>query len=205
MRLLLSPVLLMALSGCQCLQPVGEDLDSGVGRDAGGDGGSGAECVRASDCGPVTPPRLCAFNNVSPSRSCVEGHCVFDCEGPRTCSMELGSCLSCDAGVPSCTSGACGGVNDGATGRLYRTCTPGAADPLGPFLVRSRAGATCRFNVFFGDGGVFGELDLSGDQTSGSAEVREEPQVTCTVRALATALNRVELGCARCFYLLEWP
>jgi hypothetical protein len=51
--------------------------------------------------------------------------------------------------------------------------------------------------LFSGDGGVFGALDLLGFETTGSAEVTEEPLVTCTVRGLATALNRVELGCAR--------
>lgn len=200
----LAPLLLMAVcAACQCLQPVAESPDAGKQVDAGVDAGRTAECARASDCVPVTPPRVCAFTSSSASRSCLDGHCVFDCQGPRTCSMERGSCLSCDAGVPTCTGGSCAAVNDGAAGRLYRTCSPGASDPLGAFLVRGSA--TCNFDVFFADGGVFAELNLAGDEASGSGEVMEEPQVTCTVRGLATALNRVELGCARCFYLLEWP
>lgn len=204
----LAILLLLLVGGCQCLEPVAEGPDAGSGLDGGVDAGRDAgvsECARSSDCVPVTPPRLCAFSGESASRSCVDGRCVFDCQGPRTCSSQLGTCLSCDAGVPTCTAGSCGTVTNGATGRIYRTCTPGASDPLGTFVIRYRTGATCNFNVLFEDAGVFGELDLLGDEASGSAEVMEEPRVTCTVRALATALNRVELGCARCFYLLEWP
>jgi hypothetical protein len=199
-------LLLFAFPGCQCLQPVGEDRDAGAG-DAGVDAGTTIppECVQARDCVPVTPPRDCAFGGPSASRSCIDGTCVFDCQGARTCSMQLGSCLSCDAGVPTCNAASCGLVNDGAAGRIYRTCSPGASDNLGTFVARKRADTACDLDVFLGDGGMFGELELGGDQLSASAEVYEEPQVTCTVRGLATALNRVELGCARCFYLLEWP
>ena len=199
----LALVLLFAFPSCQCLQPVGEDSDAGL--DAGADAGTPPrECVRASDCAPVNP-RDCAFGGRSAHRSCIDGTCVFDCQAARTCSMELGSCLSCDAGVPTCDAASCGLVNDGAAGRLYRTCSPGASDNLGTFVAHTRVGAACNLDLVLGDGGLFGELNLAGDQLSGSAEVFEEAQVTCTVRGLATALNRVELGCARCFYLLEWP
>jgi hypothetical protein len=149
---------------------------------------------------------MCGFSTLSPSRSCFDSHCVFDCDGPsaRGCSTQLGSCLSCDGGVPTCTGGgACSVVRDGDTGRIYRSCMAGASDQLGTFVVHYRTGATCHFEVFFGDGGTFGELDLLGNE--GSAEVTEERGVTCTVRGLATALNRVELGCSRCLYMLEWP
>ncbi len=96
-------------------------------------------------------------------------------------------------------------MDDGAQGRIYRSCVAGSSEQVGTFLVRYAQGATCNFRVFLGDGGVFGALDLLGDFESGTAEVSEEPGVTCTVRSLATALNRVELGCARCLYMLEWP
>lgn len=194
---------LALLSGCQCFQPVFEDLDAGV-NDAGLDAGR-PECARAADCPAVSATPGCAFSSGAPSRSCYDGRCVFDCEGPRTCSTGVGSCLACDGGAPNCTGASCSLVDDGATGRIYRTCEPGSYDELGTFRVRYRTGATCNFVVISGDGGVFGALDLLGSETTGSAEVTEEPQVTCTVRGLATALNRVELGCARCLYVLEWP
>ena len=154
---------------------------------------------------PVSPPRDCGFAVGPPARSCFDGRCVYDCEGARTCSTRFGSCLSCDGGVPSCNLASCGVIANGDTGRLYRSCSPGSSDLLGTFLVRYRTGATCNFQVFFGDGGVFGALDLLGENSTGSAQVAEEPGVTCSVRPLATALNRVELGCARCLYMLEWP
>jgi hypothetical protein len=200
-------LLLVMVGGCQCLQPVIEDSDAGLdgGVDAGADAGPTTECRQSNDCVPVTPPRMCAFSGDSASRSCLDGRCVFDCQGARTCSTQLGACLSCDGGVPACATGNCSAVTDGTTGRIYRTCTPGSSDALGTFVVHDRAGATCNFKVYFGDGGVFGELGLLGDDVSSSAEVMEEPRVTCSVRGLATALNRLEIGCARCFYLLEWP
>ena len=200
----LAPLLMGLLAGCQCLQPVSEDLDGGQRSDAGVDAGR-PECARAGDCVPLSAPRTCGFSNLTPTRSCFDGHCVFDCEGTsaRSCSTHLGSCLSCDGGVPACGGASCSSVGNGDTGRLSRSCTAGAQEQLGTFVVRYRTGATCNFQVFFGDGGVFGALDLLGDE--GSAEVTDEPAVTCTLRGLATALNRVELGCSRCLYMLEWP
>lgn len=202
----LALLLLISVTGCQCFQPVSEDRDGGIVSDAGFDAGLPGlpECTRANDCAPVMPPRDCWFA-VAPARSCFDGRCVYDCEGVRTCSTHRGSCLSCDGGVPNCNAATCGAISNGDMGRLYRSCGPGTPDLLGTFQVRYRTGATCNFKVFFGDGGVFGALDLLGEDTTGSAEVTEEPGITCTVRPLATALNRVELGCARCLYLLEWP
>jgi len=192
-------VWLLGFGGCQCLQPVSEERDAGLTSDAGT-----PECARAIDCVPLVAPRECGFGAGAPSRSCFDGRCVFDCEGTRSCSTAIGSCLSCDGGT-QCNAASCAFVDDGATGRIYRSCTAGSSDALGTFRVRFRQGATCNFEVFLADGGVFGGLDLLGDFSTGSARVTEEPGVTCTVRALATALNRVELGCARCLYMLEWP
>ena len=200
-------LLLLAFGGCQCLQPVSENPDAGI--DGGSDSGvsidAGAECASASDCVPMSAPRTCGFATMNPNRSCFDGRCVYDCSATRTCTTKLGSCLSCDGGVPSCNTASCGFVDDGAQGRIYRSCVAGSSEQVGTFLVRYAQGATCNFRVFLGDGGVFGALDLLGDFESGTAEVSEEPGVTCTVRSLATALNRVELGCARCLYMLEWP
>ena len=192
-------LLLCFFSGCQCLQPVSEEVDAGLTSDAGV-----AECVRAGDCVPRVAPRECGFGAGAPSRSCFDGRCVFDCEGTRTCSSAAASCLSCDGGS-QCNSASCAFVNESATGRIYRSCTAGTSDTLGTFSVHYRQGATCNFQLFLADGGVFGALDLLGDFSTGSAQVTEEPGVTCSVRALATALNRVELGCAQCLYMLEWP
>lgn len=199
--------LLLASGGCQCFVPVSEDPDAGSdgGSDAGVSKDAGPECTGASQCVPMSAPRTCGFAASSPSRSCFDGRCVYDCAGARTCTTKLGSCLSCDGGVPSCNAASCNFVNDGDTGRVYRSCVAGSSEQVGTFLVRYAQGATCNFRVLLADGGVFGALELLGDFESGTAQVSEEPGVTCTVRGLATALNRVELGCARCLYLLEWP
>lgn len=202
--------LALSLSGCQCLVPVPETPEppkppdggtvSGAGLDAGR-----AECRAAADCPQVSAPRACAFAGPAPARSCVDGRCVFDCEGARSCTTRTGSCLSCDGGAPSCTTNLCGWLNSGTTGRVYRTCDAGVSDALGDFRAAYRQAATCNFELFFPDGGLFGGLDLVGDERSSTATVKGEPGVTCTVRGLATALNRMELGCAQCMYIVEWP
>lgn len=120
-------LLLCFFSGCQCLQPVSEEVDAGLTSDAGV-----AECVRAGDCVPRVAPRECGFGAGAPSRSCFDGRCVFDCEGTRTCSSAHASCLSCDGGS-QCNSASCAFVNEGATGRMYRSCTAGTSDTLGTF------------------------------------------------------------------------
>lgn len=37
------------------------------------------------------------------------------------------------------------------------------------------------------------------------ATVTAEPGITCAIQALSTALNRLDVACASCQYLLEWP
>lgn len=71
-------------------------------------------------------------------------------------------------------------------------------------LLSSRVDAAGCVAVLWASALRWGGLHASCEPGS-SATVVDEPGVTCTVRQLATALNRIELGCARCMYLLEWP
>jgi len=87
--------------------------------------------------------------------------------------------------------------------RLYRNCGTAFVE-LGQVRGRFQQGATCDFEFFAEDAGRWGRLHSTCDEGS-NATVVDEPGVTCSVRQLATALNRIEFGCARCVYLLEWP
>ena len=190
----------VTLAGCQCFQPVGEEpLDAGV--LDGGSADAGPECVTAATCGPTGVSIPCPFGAQPAQRSCLDGRCVYDCGGPRTCTSRTGSGdLSCgtDAG---CTQ-RCGDLN-GVAMRVYRSCGSAFVE-LGKLRGRYRQGATCDFEFFTEDGGAWGGLHSTCDEGS-NATVIDEPGVTCSARELATALNRIELGCARCVYLLEWP
>lgn len=190
----------LMVGGCQCFEPVAEmPLDGGV-RDGGAIVDAGPECVEARNCPTPDEAVTCEFGGPAPARSCVDQRCVFDCHPARTCVTNPGnSDLACDGGM-ACTR-ACTNLN-GVKGRVARRCSR-TWEPLGEFTIRYAQGATCDF-VISVDGGGFGTLHSTCELGS-SATVNEEGKVTCTVREIPSALERLELGCARCMYLLEWP
>ncbi len=224
----------VAIAGCQCLVPVDEvaSLDGSVPRqdggritadaggttaDAGGttdagvttaDAGGTTEvpevCVRAADCMPRPAPRACFGSTTGPVRSCFNGRCVFDCNGPRTCSTVNG-CTTCEGNPTICNMAGCQLLDDAARGRLFRSCRAGEADLLGTFTVRFRAQSSCGYDVSLSDGSTFGSFAMADEFDETVATVTAEPGITCTIQALSTALNRLDVGCGRCQYLLEWP
>lgn len=195
-------VLLLSVAGCQCFEPVNEVPTDGGRRDAGVVVDAGPECLTAADCPKPNENVTCEFGGPATARSCVDGRCVFDCHEARTCTTKgTGSLdLVCDGGT-GCMTTTCSNLN-GVTGRVSKRCDT-TWQPLGDFAIRYAQGATCDF-VISVDGGGFGTLHAACDQRS-NATVNEEGAVTCTVRSIPTALERWELGCARCMYLLEWP
>jgi hypothetical protein len=52
---------------------------------------------------------------------------------------------------------------------------------------------------------AIGSFALADEFDETVATVAAEPGITCTIQALSTALNRLDVGCGRCQYLLEWP
>lgn len=193
-------LVMACMSGCQCFEPVAEEFDAGA-----RDGGvvatdAGPECVSEASCATTGAAFSCPFGNQPVERSCIDGRCVYDCQGRRTCTSRTGSGdLSCggDAGcLRTCDN------LDGVTLRVYRNCGAAFVEQ-GQLRGRYQQGATCDFDLF-ADGGRWGGLHGTCEPLS-SATVVDEPGVTCSVRQLVTALNRIELGCARCMYLLEWP
>lgn len=206
MRFVTAVSLLAAIGGCQCLVPVDETGagDAG-GRDAGpADAGVSEPCARAADCVPRVAPRACLGSTSLPTRSCFNGRCVYDCDGPRTCTTVEG-CTTCEANPSICNMDGCNLLDESATGRIYRTCQPGASELLGEFTVRFRAQTACGYDVSFTDGRAFGAFAMADEFDETVARIAAEPGVTCTIRPLATALNRLDVACAACQYVLEWP
>jgi hypothetical protein len=96
----------------------------GAGGDTTGSGGRLALCSVPASCTgtpatPVTPSIWCP----TPSWSCVEGACVWECMGGRTCVMAPSSgCIGCGSPQPSCPGRPC--AFDGARVRVESsTCT----------------------------------------------------------------------------------
>ncbi|MDX2009873.1 MAG: hypothetical protein SFW67_06780 [Myxococcaceae bacterium] len=214
----------LAVAGCQCLVPVdevGPRSDGGLPRDAGPatDAGSTADaggsvrdagptevletCVRAADCMARVAPRACFGSNSLPVRSCFNGVCVTDCRGPRTCST-VNRCTTCEGNPSICDMAGCQLLDDTAKGRIFRSCRPGESELLGTFSVRFREQSACGYDVSL-DGSAFGFFAMADQLDETVATLTAEPGVTCTIQAPVTALNRLDVGCARCQYLLEWP
>lgn len=185
-------VMLFALS---CSRTGLDDDDAGVdgGIDAGVSVDAGVpQCVTVNDCPPTTVSPSCYAGRVA-QHSCVGGRCLFDCESARTCTADAG-CMSC-AGE-ACTVCQPFDAPPNA-GRISRSCgeTPVL---LGGFTFTSLSSQFCT-SLLTSDAGITARLDGRG---AGVAEVNGS---ACTIHVLATALNRVELGCEDCTYLLEWP
>jgi hypothetical protein len=99
----------------------------------------------------------------------------------------------------------CNLLDDTARGRLFRSCRAGESELLGTFTVRFRDQTACGYDVSLSDGTPFGFFAMADELDETVATVTAEPGVTCTIHAPVTALNRLDVGCARCRYLLEWP
>lgn len=183
-------VLLVSLAACA---RTGLDEDDAGSPDAGLPDAGAAACAVAADCPAVSATAGCWSDGTPAARSCVGGHCVFDCAGARTCTTA--GCTTC-AGE-RCSQ--CDGLPDAVFGgRLYRSCDASAIEPVGGF---SATTTSCIAQVTT-DAGVSLVVDGRG---AGSGSTTAPGDEHCSLTVLATALYRVELGCGRCVYLLEWP
>ena len=157
---------------------------SGGGGSAGRGGASGGDgtapimtCTAPASCTgtPVAGPWYCD----SPSWSCVDGSCTWECMGGRTCTEAPSSgCLSCSSsgGVPSsCIGDACA-IDRTRTWRATRlNCT--SLPPL-DFATWSCWGHR-------GAQSVGGQLRL------------------CTIQALPTDAIRYSVSCGECVTIVE--
>ncbi|MBE2250848.1 MAG: hypothetical protein IAE78_15025 [Myxococcus sp.] len=206
----------LCLIGCQCLQPVEEQLDAGpadggvddagafdagapdAGRvDGGGTFDAGVECVSASGCTPRL--RALPFCSGGPVASCVNSRCLVECAGVggRTCSHPSERCLVCDGGMQcsSCAAPACAFTVRAIEGACAAPFLPGATLSVRPFSGR------CGGGVVF-DGGLEGVWLGRFDQASSIIEL---PALggTCLGTDLATGVQRTLVSCPACTFIAE--
>lgn len=204
-------LLLVAVSGCQCLQPVDEEpvapdggradagvIDAGL-RDAGG------SCTRAADCsGPARVVSWCG--NFVPGGdagfSCVDQRCVAQCGAyaGQTCVQDRGvECLRCPPPA-SCIPPSCGGGFNFTYSVVEAACT--GASPFGPGdRIREATGndGGCGVNLYLQTGGGevhFGHLFLQSAR--GLSARIDALGGTCLVSDVPTGAPRLILDCPRC-------
>ncbi len=172
-------------------------LDGGFdgGSDGGQDGGSdgGLDCQGYLDCqglpflGNVT---WCAGVEGSSSYSCIDGQCLWECHGHRTCTTD-GGCEDCTTPVFDACSSGCTPMARTCTGMVEQsTCGAWLGEGVGIDLDSS-----CRQTITLCDGGVVGSWQLhDGAHASGEFTGLGE----CTAEQLPTNLIRWVVNCGQC-------
>jgi hypothetical protein len=200
-------IFFMSLSGCQCLQPVDDRMDSGAPADggamldAGWDGGTdaGLACRAASDCpkGPVQ--QFCG----ALQSACVNGFCLLECPtapdaGRKTCTSATSECLTCDGAPRTCTD--CNAnVCIFSAQPVLGTCPPPFDDfqnfEVTPFSGRCGGGIVR-------DGGIAGVW--VGAMTNDRI-LLDIPALggACLGSTLATQVPRTLVSCPACTFLAE--
>lgn len=66
----------------------------------------GPECQNVRECAPMPPPgsvRACPTSNWS----CIAGRCTYECDGGRSCYVDIKGCLNCDGKEIQCPGMMC--------------------------------------------------------------------------------------------------
>jgi hypothetical protein len=220
--LVLSAVL--ALGGCQCLEPVEEGKDAG-GPDAGGldagtsssdagppdagiaaadagpmdaghDAGVAPQCTSAAQClGALPVQSLCNFGGDA-GFSCIQQRCVFECTKGRACDFEPAgfACLAC--ATPPVT--ACKSPSCGAAmiqGQVESSsCNIGITDVL-----LSPLGTDCTWAMT----DVTGARGTMTRLTNGEYVLQFRNGSTCVGVSLFTQVERVLFSCENCQFVLR--
>ena len=194
----------LALGGCQCLEPVAELTpdggadagrpDGGGGGDAGSDGGAQG-CATAGDCAGAVGQSLCSFGTDA-GYSCIDRRCVFECSKGRSCTFDAGaSCLDCSVpATTACLTLGCGAaVMQGQVEATTSSCQLGFTDlmltPKGgcQWAVSDAAGAKGTM-THVGSGQYVGQFTGLG---------------TCVGVSLFTQVERVLFSCEGCQFVLR--
>jgi len=192
----------LALGGCQCLEPVaevtpdaGKDGGADAGRlDAGTDAGA-AGCTTAADCAGPPGQSLCSFGTDA-GYSCIDRRCVFECRQGRSCTFDAGaSCLDCT--VPSgtaCLTLGCGAaVMQGQVEASTSACQLGFTD----LMLVPQGG--CQWEVSDATG-ARGTMTHVG---SGQYVGQFAGLGTCVGVSLFTQVERVLFSCEGCQFVLR--
>jgi hypothetical protein len=184
--------------------------DGGAGGGAASGGGPGGGSTGGgagggfSGCQPATCPAgdggLCVFieDGGVPIPSCIDGACVTECNGGRTCTVEDGGrCLDC-GGAVECAMASC----TPATGCTFTVSGSGCTGLLDEGSVwTSSVQADCR-NVISNDAGAI--LGSWFDLPDG-AKIGQFPRLggSCTGHDLFTNLPRTQFYCPYCSFVAE--
>ena len=203
---------LVAVSGCQCLEPVDEKpvRPDGGAADAGqpdaGPRDAGGTCARASDCsGTARVVSWCSIfipGGGDAGFSCVDQRCIAQCgaSSGQTCVQDRGTeCLRCPP-TTSCIPADCGGGFNFTYSVVEAACT--GASPFGPNdRIREAPGddGGCGVNLYLQTGGGevhFGKLFLQSAR--GLSARIDALGGTCLVTDVPTGAPRLLLDCPRC-------
>lgn len=196
----------VALSHCQCLEPVAEQRpDAQALADGGADAGSTdggkpapAACTSFPDCSKI--PTSVPMCEASAPMSCIERWCVWEClRHGRTCALQG------DAGCLACVAGGGGGC-------------PVTAFCLGSSGNAAVEQSTCAFptsNVSYVDlPSCRTDLSILGGPKigtyyplqGGSEYVATFPDLggVCTGESLATGAQRIAFNCPKCQFVIRF-
>lgn len=187
-------LILLSLSGCQCFVPVAE-IDAGP-TDAGV---VVPECTTAAQCAA----RDGGFSGFcsSAAMSCLNGQCVLECQGGRTCNTN-GACVQCQppqTPVSLCRAcdvrtAACGFrvIDDDCPGTRFTTDSS--------WLFRSPDGGCEFFELIPADGGaVAGTAFGTTEEFNRFANIPELGG-SCSIQSLFTGAPRLAVQCPRCSF-----
>ncbi len=176
------------------------------------DGGV-ATCTFGTDCkgsGPSVP--WCAQPDAGAAFSCVNGACVWECPGGRTCTADLDAgCLSCvippgatcepDSGPDA---GSCDIPSGVGTVESSTCANPVVAPPI-PFTGTAlvfQPRAICRSDVTIQNDGPLGSVVA----LSSGAFIADFPPLggACTGELLPTNVLRLLWNCPRCQFVVSF-
>lgn len=186
----------LLLAACECALAEIPKPDGGEPPADSGTGGGGETC-RPAQC-PHDAGLTCPFATAPDAGpSCIEGACVNECFGGRTCEVtDGGACLRCGTSL-KCAPASCTAGPRCTFGVSGSSCT-GLLDDGARYTVTT--GADCRQTVS-GDAGVIGswfELDVG-------ESVANIPRLGgyCTMQDLFTGVPRTQVFCPFCSFVAE--
>jgi hypothetical protein len=155
------------------------------------DAGPPPECRAASDCPAPRGDVFCG--GPAASASCVDGRCVADCGGPRTCAVSPEGCRACDGADPICP--VCEFARSFGATVESTSCRAGEASALRRGDQLRVEVEVCPWAVLTGPRGVVGRV---GPYFVGDWVLVLADGTSCLGSDLPTGAKRVSFACPSC-------